>query len=91
MGNYIVDEDGRFALMQTPQELAANSAYLPLPIAKLQGSDSLEIVTNESEGPAGDKCDVNSDGRVDVADIATVITRMAQLARHLKVIQDTEE
>ena len=42
------------------------------------GYDNSDVATLEfTLGPGGEVCDVNGDGTVDVADIATIITRMA--------------
>lgn len=50
--------------------------------ATKQGYDNSDVATLEfTLGTGGEVCDVNKDGAVDVADIATIISEMAGHAR----------
>jgi M6 family metalloprotease-like protein len=60
----------------------ANCAILQLPTAIEVEGGRLDILFIEQGGEeTGDKCDVNRDGIVDVADISTIIDAMASRAR----------
>ena len=55
-----------------------DNEYMISVYATKAGYDNSDVATLEfTLGPGGEVCDVNKDGTVDVADIATIISRMA--------------
>ena len=69
-------------------EVALTGTYKVSVYAMKEGYDNSDVATMEfSYGSNGEVCDVNRDGTVDVADIATIIDRMAGKARLQKEIR----
>ena len=59
-------------------EVPIGGTYTVSVYAKKSGYENSDVVTKEfTVGPDGDICDVNKDGAVDVADIGTIIDKMA--------------
>lgn len=66
-------------------EVAINGKYKVFVYATKEGYEDSDMATMEfTLGSNGNVCDVNSDGTVDVADIATIIDEMAANARRMK-------
>ena len=60
-------------------EVALTGTYTVSVYAKKNGFENSDVATKTlTIGSTGEICDTNRDGKVDVADIATVLTRMAQ-------------
>lgn len=67
-------------------EVAINGKYKVFVYATKEGYEDSDMATMEfTLGSNGKVCDVNSDGVVDVADIATIIDEMAAYARRMKI------
>ena len=67
-------------------EVAINGKYKVFVYATKEGYENSDMATMEfTLGSNGKVCDVNSDGVVDVADIATIIDEMAAYARRMKI------
>jgi len=83
--NYFL-KDRTFCRVDEAGTLGANSAILQLPttIDVEEGKLTLLFI-EEGKTEQGDKCDVNSDGSVDVADISTIIDEMAARARRMNI------
>ena len=59
-------------------EVSIVGIYTVSVYAMKTGYDNSDVATKEfTVGADGEVCDVNHDGKVDVADIATIISRMA--------------
>lgn len=79
--NYILTdgEDGHtFYRMKEAGELESNSAVLQIPTTYATDDGGLTLLFIEEPG---NKCDVNGDGAINVADIATIISEMAARSR----------
>ena len=69
-----------FCLIEEESIVEANSAVLQLPSTiNVEGGKVFILFIEQDE--QGNKCDVNGDGAVDVADISTIIDEMAARAR----------
>ena len=70
-------------------EVVMSGKYKVTVYATKAGYENSDVATLEfTLGAGGEVCDVNKDGAVDVADIATIISRMASGAR---MQEETEE
>jgi len=70
-------------------KVAVGGTYMVSVYATKAGWDNSDVATLEfSVGSNGKVCDVNQDGAVDVADIATIIDTMAEKARGQEVIEE---
>ena len=62
----------------TGNDVNIAGTYIVTVYATKDGYDNSDVATMEfTLGPGGEVCDTNKDGKVDVADIATIISRMA--------------
>ncbi len=84
MTNYTLTGDV-FSSVKKKHTIEANSAIVQLPSSIEAEDGQLAILfVEQGEGEQGDKFDVNGDGVVDVADIASIIAEMAARSRAVK-------